>query len=267
MLTDTDLKIRFGGAQIPVTSSIKQNIKTLKQAIDWAAENKVDYLVTPEGSLSGYNPDVPFDDSILRSALPEIEQYASRKQVGLCLGTLWNEGATSDSVLRNQVRYYTNNGSLIGVTNKTTCTPVEKSLGVVSGHCWDVINLPMGDIEVPVSSLICADIYGSTFSTPFADVCRLNGAQLILHPTNAERGSIELQDQIETMWIESCIRRATYQIGVPILSVDNCYTMDGSPWTGETMTQSGLNIEGEWKVSVPRQGTQYFYYDFKLIPK
>ena len=47
--------IRFGGAQIPVTPFQQKNVKSIKKAIDWAAENNVDYLVTPEASLSGYS--------------------------------------------------------------------------------------------------------------------------------------------------------------------------------------------------------------------
>ena len=46
--------IRIGGAQIPVTKNINLNVEQIKKAIDWASENKVDYLLTPEGALSGY---------------------------------------------------------------------------------------------------------------------------------------------------------------------------------------------------------------------
>ena len=81
--------IRIGGAQIPVRADIQKNIITIKTAIDWASENKVDYLVTPEGSLSGYVPYYNFED--VQAALTEIEKYSAEKKVGLCLGTMWQE--------------------------------------------------------------------------------------------------------------------------------------------------------------------------------
>ena len=46
--------IRLAGAQIPVTQDIQYNKKQIFKALDWAKDNQVDHLVTPEGSLSGY---------------------------------------------------------------------------------------------------------------------------------------------------------------------------------------------------------------------
>ena len=46
--------LRLAGAQIPVASNIQLNKIELFKAIDWAKKNEVDHLLTPEGSLSGY---------------------------------------------------------------------------------------------------------------------------------------------------------------------------------------------------------------------
>ena len=48
--------VRFAGAQIPVTQDLDKNEASIIKAIDWAAENNCDWLLTPEGSLSGYFP-------------------------------------------------------------------------------------------------------------------------------------------------------------------------------------------------------------------
>ena len=48
--------VRFAGAQIPVTQNLEKNEASIIKAIDWAAENNCDWLLTPEGSLSGYFP-------------------------------------------------------------------------------------------------------------------------------------------------------------------------------------------------------------------
>ena len=46
--------MRIAGAQIPVTNDVSKNYEAIKKACDWAIENNVDYLFTPENALSGY---------------------------------------------------------------------------------------------------------------------------------------------------------------------------------------------------------------------
>ena len=48
------MKIRLAGAQLPVTVDIQANKKEILKAIDWAKENEVNHLLTPEAALSGY---------------------------------------------------------------------------------------------------------------------------------------------------------------------------------------------------------------------
>ena len=74
--------IRLAGAQIPVTPYTQSNVMEIRRAIDWASENNVDYLITPEASLSGYTAD--FDNNFNRTTdgLAEIEKYAAAKNVG-----------------------------------------------------------------------------------------------------------------------------------------------------------------------------------------
>jgi len=46
--------VRVAGAQIPVTKDLEYNKKEIFKALDWAKENEVDQLLTPEAALSGY---------------------------------------------------------------------------------------------------------------------------------------------------------------------------------------------------------------------
>ena len=46
------VRIRVAGAQIPVVNNVVKNVETLTRAIDYAARQEADVLVTPEGSLS-----------------------------------------------------------------------------------------------------------------------------------------------------------------------------------------------------------------------
>ena len=49
------IPMRFAGAQMPCTPNVEANVKEIKKAIDYAVDNECDFLVTPEGSLSGYD--------------------------------------------------------------------------------------------------------------------------------------------------------------------------------------------------------------------
>jgi predicted amidohydrolase len=258
--------IRFGGAQIPCTPYIKKNIITIKKAIDWAAENNVDYLVTPEASLSGYYVNFTKDIIALTSALREIEDYAKEKQIGLCLGTLWTEtNQYKEMIRRNQIRYYDKNGRFVGATDKMVLTPLDVDIGIVAGGPQLTgIALSIGNDIIPIGGLVCADLYGH-YSKEGGLPSELYGigVKLLVHSTNADRGTDLLKDEIEDIWLEANIRRVSHQI-LPIIVADNCYKMTGEPYDGRTSTQSGVCIDGIWVVKVPRFGSHYFYYDFPL---
>ncbi|HEY3341173.1 MAG TPA: nitrilase-related carbon-nitrogen hydrolase, partial [Anaerolineae bacterium] len=83
------MQIRVAGAQICVTNNIQANQENIVRAIDFAAADKADILLTPEGSLSGYTPH--FDQLAVDKALQAVTDYASRAKVGLALGTCYIE--------------------------------------------------------------------------------------------------------------------------------------------------------------------------------
>ena len=263
--------IRFAGAQIPVTPYVQTNLLTIRRAIDWAAENNVDYLVTPEASLSGYSAD--FNNSLNKivEALKEVEEYAARKNVGLCLGTIWDEAEYSGQVIRNQIRFYHNTGNFCGVVNKYYCIEDDTKIGIISDNNLGLIPLPFEEKVIPLGGLICVDMYGVDSGPGLAWPLKNQGAKLIVHSTNGVRNteptnglSKELSTKISNDWNDIHLRRASFLTRCPILTVDNCYMADGTEYHGNTSSESGVLIDGEWVTKVPRTGTQYFYYDFKV---
>ena len=62
--------LRVAGAQIPVSSDIEANVEVIMRAIDFAAAEQADILLTPEGSLSGYTPN--FDAAAVEQALAKV---------------------------------------------------------------------------------------------------------------------------------------------------------------------------------------------------
>ena len=263
--------MRIAGAQIPVTPDIQRNVSTIKTAIDWAADNNVDYLVTPEAALSGYAIDLDTQIDELSTALTEIEQYAASKKVGLCLGTLWVETYNAQAsppinLKKNQIRYYTKNGQFIGASCKSVMTHLDTKLGIDPHTSLVGVALPVGDDKfIPTAGLICADLYGwggaqGGLPQQYHDI----GVKLFIHATNAERNVDPFKEEIEQIWLEGWLRRMSLLQNCPVVVVDNCFTMDGAEYNGMTMTQSGMLIAGKWVKTVERYGTQYFYYDLPI---
>ena len=64
---------RIAGVQLPVSTNIQFNKKEILKAIDWAKENEVKHLLTPEGSLSGYG--YKWSDNLdeIQDALKEVD--------------------------------------------------------------------------------------------------------------------------------------------------------------------------------------------------
>lgn len=257
--------IRFAGAQIPCSSNLVQNIKTIKQAIDWAVDNQVDYLITPEGSLSGYTKG--FDTPELIQGLAEIEQYAANK-VALCLGTMWVEKEGEFDVKRNQIRFYNKDGTFNTAVDKTIVTPRDGELGIVAAD--QTFLVPLLDYKnadgypLAAGAFICNDFYGRPNYPELPRTAFYNGAKLFIHATNADRGVGELYDKIMDDWHTSHLQMTAYLASVPVITVDNSCTPDGTTWNGPTSSQSGVLIGGEWVVKVPRTGTHYFYHDLNI---
>ena len=91
--------VRIGGAQIPVTNDIYKNVAIIKTAVDWAHENKVDFLLTPEGSLSGYlNSYEELEQKDIPLHIRDLTKYSADKGVGLILGTEYIKDIPSGKV-------------------------------------------------------------------------------------------------------------------------------------------------------------------------
>lgn len=262
--------IRFAGAQIPCTPHLEKNINHIKNAINWARDNSVDYLLTPEGSLSGYFQgfDIAFDRSIsdLWNAADNISKYAAEHNVGLCLGTMWGEPDETFSEgyrKENQIRFYSKSGIFLGKVNKTYTIPGYDQ--TVPSENIDIIDLHHNGNFFTAGGLLCNDFWGgplsSKVSLPMYVAEKLN-PNIIFHATNALRGEMPVYEEITDEWHNANLRMVSYSIDVPIITVDNSIKMNGTDYNGKTSSQSGILLNGEWKVKAPRSGTQYFYYDF-----
>jgi len=264
--------IRFGGAQIPVTTSLDKNVVILKEAIDWAADNGVDYLITPEGALSGYFPDFDsrdgrtFDD--VQAALTKVVNYAVEKKVHTCIGTMWIETDSPDPGFiwprrENQIRFYNKNGGLQGTACKTYTIP-EYDQTVPCNQLENIL-LEIEDTNFLALGLLCNDFWGGPgmgkYALPLA--AEPMRSHIVIHSSNGFRGDPKYDDLMND-WHNGSLRIMSWALRVPIITVDNCYNMNGEEYHGPTSSQSGVLLGGEWLIAAPRTGTQYFFYDFNL---
>ncbi|MFN8008088.1 MAG: nitrilase-related carbon-nitrogen hydrolase [Terriglobia bacterium] len=124
-------ELTVAGLQLIASKDVKANEQSIHRAIDKAAALKVDFLLTPEGSLSGYYPD--FDRLVVQAAVQRLAQNAKERGVGLLLGTCYKEleedtpsllvGPNSKpseprEYCYDQIRVYAPNGEFLGAYSK-----------------------------------------------------------------------------------------------------------------------------------------------------
>src|SRR6185295_783313 len=101
--------IRVAGMQMNVANDISKNKERILAAIREAAAGNAVFLVTPEGSLSGYRS--RFDQKELAPALKEVLSLARDLRIGLLLGTCFKD---DKGLCYNQIRIYSPEGEFIG---------------------------------------------------------------------------------------------------------------------------------------------------------
>lgn len=264
--------IRIGAAQIPVTSSMTQNVQHIKTALDWAGKNQVNYLLTPEGSLSGYlNTYRDLETSNIENLLQDVVSYATSKSVCLALGTEIIKEVDFGKVKRSQIQYYDDTGFSIGEYNKQMTIPGEHSY---PGSGPEIIKAEglqtTGSYKFNIGSLICNDMWGQRDDTQILirDLFYYTNSNVdvIFHASNGFRGQEAGDEEANKnlrkfsdmhLWMASRYR-------IPIVTVDNCYKMDGEFYDGPTSSTSGIIHNGEWLVKAKPNGIDYFYYDFNF---
>ena len=264
--------MRIAGAQIPVGLDIQVNKQEILKAIDWAKENEVEHLLTPEGALSGWCSGWQNKEEELVEALREVEKAQIDAGIFLHLGTCFTEKENVGIVHRNQIRHYHKDGYIQGATNKTFCVDGENCLS--RDHLRDpvtLIELAPGNLG---AGLLCNDMWGyhEAGVRPLTTVYgSIPGMSLIFHATNgAKVRDDDPSFEAFNKWHDGFLWMSAFSCGVPILTVDSCTPWD---WDGKdedvvtmrrTSSESGVIDNTGWKTSVPRYGRQYFYYDLTL---
>ena len=285
--------IRIAGAQIPIKDNdIQFNKNEILNALDWAKENAVDCLLTPEGSLSGYGSSWWMSNlEELEGSLLEVEKHQKKVGVELHLGTSLQNREHIGFVNRNHIRHYGKDGNLYGLSNKTYIVPgdggcVSSTAGELSPlYPFDMPNVTKKDGQpYQIVGMVCNDMWGSSKDThkdhnpdmSLNEMLVEREVDLVFHATNnykfPPQQIVDSPYMKETfdMWHESHLRMTGWGACSTILTVDGC-----TPWewdgdeneynTYESGSQSGVITGlGERVVGVPRTGRQYFHYDLEI---
>jgi len=252
--------MRIALAQIPVVADVASNVETLERAIDFAATNNADILLTPEGSLSGYTHQ--FATQTVEVALRDITAKAKAVRLGLALGTCFVE---NDRRCYNQIRFYDRGGTYLGFHSKTlTCGSLESSPRGEIEH-YAVAPLSTYELDgVRVGGLICNDLWANPGCTPQPDPHLSQqlahmGARVIFHAVNGGRSGGEWS-QVAWQYHESNLRMRAHAGAVYIATVDNSFPADidcSSP-TGV------LDPQGNWLCRSQPRGEQFLSFDIAI---
>jgi len=148
------------GLQMQVTSDIDRNLEQILEGLGKAAAIKASFLVTPEGSLSGYNSH--FNQDELSKALESLTSAARQINVGLMMGTCYKETVKGKEYCYNQVRVYSPSGKFEGAYSKILrCSPLDLP---GTGEMNDYVegDLKVFDLDgIKFGFLICNDLWAT----------------------------------------------------------------------------------------------------------
>ena len=255
------MKLRIAGAQIQVTKDIQSNVITISRAIDFAAGEKADILLTPEGSLSGYTH--LFDQKKVSEALAAITERAKKSNLGLALGTCFME---EDNQCYNQIRFYDADGTFLGFHNKTlTCgTPTNPPVGEVNHY--SVKPLRVFNLKgITIGGLICNDMWANPCYTPMPDTHLLQqlsfmGAKIVFHSVNGGSDTSEFSRVAVRNYHESNLRLRAKAGKVWIATVDNCR----NPHIPCSSLGGVIGPDGNRVLEMPDKGEQFFTYTIEF---
>ena len=248
--------IRIAGLQMETTSNIQKNKAVIIDGIKKAAKEGADFLMTPEGSLSGYNS--TFNSEELNTALDQVVDIAKNLKVGLLLGTCYKENINGVEKCWNQVRVYTPDGKFLSAHSKTLlCSPIDQP-GTGEMLEYEKEQLHTFDWNGNrFGILVCNDLWATpgytTTPNPYLALkLKQMGAQVIFHAINSGT------NQQYKSFHESSAELWSHHLGIQILEVNAAKGLD------PINAQSGLINNGKRTVQVSYIGQQFFIVDITI---
>ena len=253
--------LRIAGSQMCVTTDIGLNAARIKASIDWAADQRADILLTPEGSLSGYTHH--FDAERVAAALVDVTGLAAERGLGLALGTCFVE---ADGCCYNQLRFYTAAGTFLGFHSKTLCCGSlgDPSRGEIEHFAVSELRTFVWSNGIRIGGLICNDLWANPQCTPMPDShltqqLSRQGAQIVFHAVNGGRSDSEWS-RMAWHFHDTNLRMRAIAGGLWVASVDNA-----EPTSLPCSAPCGVvGPDGTWVCRTPPQGERRFVHTVEV---
>jgi len=244
--------LKISGIQMCVTQQVLENEKRISAAIERTAAEGAHFLLTPEGSLSGYHSE--FDRAEVAAAVERLRKVAGELGVGLALGTCYKEVEDGAERCYNQVRVYAPEGDYLGYHAKILrCSWLSRP---GTGEMRDYVEGSLRVFawrDITFGVLICNDLWATpsytTMPNPYLpwQLHRM-GARLLLHAVNSGR------DQRFRPFHESSTELWARALEIPIVQA-NAADPDGGPVNAPS---GAVGPDGVRHLRVPEVGEQYF---------
>jgi len=249
--------LNIAGLQMNVSNDILENERTIVRYLNEVKDQKIDFLITPEGSLSGYTSQ--FDGSELKEALNRVEEIAKSLKIGLILGTCYKETIGGREYCYNQARVYLPDGTFLGAYSKIlTCSPLDNP---GTGEMMEYVQGKVKTFtynEVDIGILICNDLWATpgytTTPNPYLPwKMKEAGAKLIFHIINS---GTDLSYQT---FHEASVDLWAKTLNIPIIEINAAHD------DNEINARSGvINRKGERVKTIVNKGEQLFIYNLDL---
>ena len=255
-------ELRVAVAQIPVSRDIDANVETITRAMKRAIVEKAEILLTPEGSVSGYQP--TFDQAKLEQAIHQLVARASQAGLALALGTCYVE--SDDGLCYNQIRFYDAEGTFLGFHSKTLrCGSMTKE---PKGEINHYASRPLRTFQlkgITIGGLICNDMWANPGCTPMPDPhlsqqLSQMGAKIIFQAVNGGRDGSDWSRKVYWPFHETNLRIRARTGKVWIVTADNCFPMD----VPCSCPSGVLQPNGNWAVMAPDQGEHVRVHTVRL---
>ena len=249
-------RLRVAGAQLPVRNDVHQNLEAITRAIEFAAREKADVLVTPEGSLSGYTHN--FNAAATAQAIEVVVQRARQANVALVLGTCFADGA---GARYDAQRFYNREGDYLGFHAKILlcrwmADPKRK------GEVDYFKSSPLRTFQLEgltIGGLVCNDLWANPEWTPMADphLARQladQGARVLFFSVNSG------QDEGEALALHRAFHESNLRLRARSAKLWVIVANASDPkGQREANCHSGvLAPDGHWLVQADPKGEQFF---------
>lgn len=252
-------KLKLTASQQPVFIHPKENLECIKDVLKDHKDS--DWILTPEGSLSGYttppclNQTGHISAKHTTEALKEIEDLQKELGVGLALGTGWTE---SDGFPYNQIRFYGPKG-LSQVYAKRLLTQGWEGGGelhyYLPGQSNKYLTLDPEN-KVLGSALICNDFWASPRVSPRGnpyyqvDMAKSN-VDVVFVSANC---NVEEFDPLMYTWHENHLQMFAREFGFWIVVSNACTSMTGEPVDRVQCPSGIIGPSGDWLAKCSDKG-------------